>query len=291
MAFTYSFARENCFENIEFKRKDCIMAARKWYWAVLLTFLQPGLGHMYAGRLGRGAALWAASIVLFMLAFLAGLAGTFAGLAGLMCLGVAAYLALAADAALLCRAGRFTPKRYNRWYLYLAAFIAAYAATSALQYTRFLGTLDFRAFRIPSESMAATLLPGDHVYVDMTAFKKREPKAGDMVLMLYSRSQPVHYIKRIAAGPGDTVQLSGGRMTVNGREYGLLDHAPAGSADAGPSRDMKAVLGPDEFFVVGDNAGHSMDSRYFGPVKRGAILGKPAYIYYSDVPERIGKTF
>ena len=43
------------------------------------------------------------------------------------------------------------------------------------------------------------------------------------------------------------------------------------------------TLGVDEFFVVGDNQGHSIDSRTFGPVARGEILGRARFVHFSRV--------
>jgi len=45
------------------------------------------------------------------------------------------------------------------------------------------------------------------------------------------------------------------------------------------SSSDRIILGPDEYLVWGDNSRNSLDGRYFGPIKRIAIVGKAFYIY------------
>ena len=100
---------------------------RRGWLAALLSLLQSGLGHMYAGRLRRGALLLAASWAFVPLAAHLIRQG-FTSMLVALAMQLAVSAAVAADAALCCRGARFVPKRYNqgKWY------VAAYAATGVL---------------------------------------------------------------------------------------------------------------------------------------------------------------
>jgi conjugative transfer signal peptidase TraF len=79
-------------------------------------------------------------------------------------------------------------------------------------------------------------------------------------------------LKAVAAGPGDVVCATAGRLVINGR-----DRAPIAVVDrqgrALPHWRSCRVLGADELFVFSDRVFNSFDSRYFGPISRAAVLG------------------
>ena len=79
------------------------------------------------------------------------------------------------------------------------------------------------------------------------------------------------FVKRLVALPGDTVEITGGHLYVNGELVPDPEQMGSVPADYGP-----ITLGDDEYFVVGDNRASSHDSRYndVGPISRDAIMGK-----------------
>jgi conjugative transfer signal peptidase TraF len=85
-------------------------------------------------------------------------------------------------------------------------------------------------------------------------------------------------LKAVAAGPGDLVCTTGGRLAINGR-----DRAPIAQVDrAGrplPRWIGCRVLGAGELFVFSDRVPNSLDSRYFGPISTRQVLG-----VYSRLP-------
>lgn len=116
--------------------------------------------------------------------------------------------------------------------------------------------------RVVGDSMAPTLKHGQWLRVDRRAYRRAEPRRGDVVLFEHPRRAGFLEVKRIAGIPGDV-------MTVAG------DRADDGAADAlAESGDGGVTIGADRYFVVGDNRPHSTDSRAFGPISRRQIVGK-----------------
>ncbi len=140
-----------------------------------------------------------------------------------------------------------------------------------------------------------------------------EPGVGDIVVFEppAAAGQPpdARYVKRIVGAPGDTLSMRDGLLFRDGRAveepYAKHDRpwedpfsarfmwqrsylAPGGPEGTGrdgyePTRDNwgPLVVPPDSFFVMGDNRDNSEDSRYWGFVARGEIMGRPLFIYYS----------
>jgi signal peptidase I len=95
-----------------------------------------------------------------------------------------------------------------------------------------------------------------------------------------------NFIKRIVAGPGDTLSVKEGHPVVNGVEK--TDEPYIRPCGAGDSCNLpKAItVPPGDYFMMGDNRGESDDSRFWGPVPRGWIIGKAFATYWP--PDRIG---
>jgi nickel-type superoxide dismutase maturation protease len=105
--------------------------------------------------------------------------------------------------------------------------------------------------RIEGGSMAPTLMPDDWALT----IPLRRPKVGDVVVVEHPDRPGYEMVKRLTAGPGDRV---GDR-----------------------------TLGSDEWWIEGDFAAASTDSRGFGPVREGGLLGKVVLIYWPK--ERRGR--
>jgi signal peptidase I len=185
---------------------------------------------------------------------------------------------------------------------------------------------------VPTGSMNPTILEGDLIYVDKLAYDLRfpltlhrvarwsEPQRGDVVICLCP-DDGTRLVKRIIAGPGETVQLRDGMLFLNGRpltyetpaaDYaGRLPDDLAGRCvvtleDLGgavhpvvripgirAARDFGPVTVPDGcYFVLGDNRDNSRDSRFFGFVPRQNILGKARAVVLSfDITDKYQPRF
>jgi len=142
-------------------------------------------------------------------------------------------------------------------------------------------------FKVSGQTMAPTLLPGDHIIVDQAIYRTGQPRRGDVVLFRFPDGQGLLLIYRIIGVPGDEVQVTDQRVSVNGSllPEPYVQHTDE-SIQTGTVRDH---LGPvtvptDQYFVMGDNREWSLDSRFLGTIKLETILGQARFIYWSVDP-------
>jgi signal peptidase I len=172
-----------------------------------------------------------------------------------------------------------------------------------------------QAFVIPTGSMEDTLLIGDHLLVDKLAYAPSgpvskyalpysEPKRGDIIVFRYPVDIKQTFVKRCIGIPGDRLRLVNKQLVLNGHPVkepyvyhkselidSYRDNFPSepNTFMADPANDMLAnhmvngeiVVPPGYYFAMGDNRDSSLDSRYWGFVPRGNIIGKPVIIYWS----------
>jgi signal peptidase I len=125
-------------------------------------------------------------------------------------------------------------------------------------------------FRIPSDSMAPTLRSGDQVLVDKRAYRGSGPHRGDLAVFRAPRTGEI-LLKRVVAVGGDTVGIEDGVLVVDGRRprEPYADPDAIDSVYFGPVR-----VRPGTIFVLGDNRANSEDSRDFGAVPTGRLIGR-----------------
>lgn len=226
---------------------------------------------------------------------------------------VADAAAAAADAA--SKAPQRHPMRENFESIIVAALFALFVRSFVAQ-----------PYKIPSGSMEDNLLVGDHLVVDKVAYgdgasrdgvsliPTRPVQRGDVVIFRPPDDDSQDFIKRVIGLPGETIELTfsaqrhGVRVHVNGQPLpenwrkgheGEVVQEPGAAwtvtyADEPPELvhrwlARRFVLGPDEYFMLGDNRNNSQDSRFWSyhGVKGERIRGRAMFIYWSyDVGDR-----
>ena len=131
------------------------------------------------------------------------------------------------------------------------------------------------------DSMRPTLSNGDVVLVNRVIYNIKDPSRGDVIV--YRENENVHYpIKRVVGLPGETVQITDGSVYIDGEPVTKDIHV-SGIEYPGVAAEP-VELGEDEYFVIGDNAASSDDSRTpgAGNVTRDEIYGQAWFAVKSD---------
>lgn len=261
------------------------MRKRRPLLAAILSFITPGVGHVYAGNAKKGLSLIGIEYGVVLLCGIAGLLSTFYGIVALVVFVVGFYIfVIVSSIRLALNSREYHLKSYNRWYWYLAIILAVAALANTL--FSFRGSiLGYEMYRIPAKSMEPTLQVGDFITVDM---RYSEPKVGDVVVFLYPKDRTTRYVKRVAALGNDVVSIENGSVIRNG-EVVIPLSVPEGRRQRDYSISMKERHIPrSEIFLLGDWRDNSNDSRFWGTAPTTDVVGKVTYIWYSKDASRIG---
>jgi signal peptidase I len=252
--------------------------------ATLGTF---GLGQLYNGKPRKAAIAYAALWAIALLSLIAPLAASFARLITYFALQILLCLVLIIDAIRDARAVRqFVLRWYNRWYIYIAIILIQTFALLPLQVMLIKRTT--AAYRIPTGSMEPAIALGDRIVADMTVYRKNTPKRSDLLIFKYPKNESSQMIKRLIGLPGEKVEIKGHTVYINDQPLmeNYKQHIDPGSIfeHYGPY-----LIPQGQYLVLGDNRDNSMDSRFWGYVRRDQLLGQARYLYWSRDLSRIGK--
>ncbi|MBI3943095.1 MAG: signal peptidase I [Chloroflexi bacterium] len=123
--------------------------------------------------------------------------------------------------------------------------------------------------RVEGSSMEPTLHNNQYILVDKLSYRLGLPLRGDVIVFHAPAEPGKDLIKRIIGLPGEQIEIQQGKIYINGQ---LLD--PRYQLNTYTYSMPPQVIGPDQYFVLGDNRGNSNDSHIWGMLPRENIVGK-----------------
>ena len=161
--------------------------------------------------------------------------------------------------------------------------------TLVLTVVIFLGIQTFVAqpYKVEQQSMETTLLPDQYVLVDKLTPRWSPYVRGDIVVFAppssFSTPSGTPFIKRVIGLPGDHVQLKNGAVYVNGARldepYLYFDPGIARRTEPEGDGQSDWLVPSGDLFVHGDHRNESEDSRTFGVIEIGSVIGR-AWLRY-----------
>jgi signal peptidase I len=129
-------------------------------------------------------------------------------------------------------------------------------------------------FLVSGASMETTFQNGDYLLIDEVTYYFREPQRGEVVVFKYPGDEKEYFIKRIIGLPGEILTIADNKITITapGGDPVTLDEPYLSNATR-TFGEKTVTLGPKEYFVMGDNRSNSFDSRNWGPLAEGEIIG------------------
>jgi signal peptidase I len=169
------------------------------------------------------------------------------------------------------RRGPCTQPQRSRPHLKQLCMVVSMILLSLLGYfaiSRFVIT----AVEIQGRSMTPTLQDGERYFLNRLAYYWKAPARGDLAVI----HDPGHNdcaVKRIVGLPGDAVTIKEGGLYLNGRRLQEPYLVPGTRTLMTKQQERPIHLGPDQYFLLGDNRTCSEDSRRYGPIHRSQIVG------------------
>ena len=163
--------------------------------------------------------------------------------------------------------------------------IAAVLIFVALQVTT-------QSFEIDGGSMLPTLHSQERLLVNRFVYSRSPislmgedrylfhgPQHGDIIVFRPPTNSQTDFVKRVIGVPGDTVDILGGEVYVNGQPSTYVDV----ETDERRFFEFPIVVPDDEYFVMGDNRSASNDSRNWGYVHGEDVVGRAWFLYWPFV--------
>jgi len=133
----------------------------------------------------------------------------------------------------------------------------------------------FQPFFVKGQSMEPNFENGDYLIINELSYRFQDPKRGDVVVFRYPYNPSQRYIKRIIGLPGETLEIHDNKVIIYSEgKTQVLDETAYLSPGVLTTGELRVRLDENEYFVLGDNRTFSSDSRSWGLLKRGNIIGK-----------------
>lgn len=130
----------------------------------------------------------------------------------------------------------------------------------------------FKPFYVKGESMVPTFYEREYLIIDELTYRFREPKRGEVIVFRSPTAPDDFYLKRVIGLPEERVRIENRQVTVCKVACAVLEENYIAEGDT--QGTVAVTLGPNQYFVMGDNRNASYDSRRFGPIEKDAIEGR-----------------
>src|SRR5579864_2374410 len=135
----------------------------------------------------------------------------------------------------------------------------------------------YQPVKVEGTSMAPLLSDQERIFINKFVYRFEPIHRGDVVVFWYPLDRTKSFIKRVVGLPGESLEIRGGELYVNGKQISE-SYVPASYFD--DSSYGPIMIPADEYFVMGDHRDSSNDSRIFGPVARKFIYGEAVFAYW-----------
>ncbi|MHB0913070.1 MAG: signal peptidase I [Armatimonadota bacterium] len=139
----------------------------------------------------------------------------------------------------------------------------------------FLVTFIVQGYKVYGSCMEPNIRTGERLLGNKFVYRFDQPKRGDVVIFKYPPNPRKTFIKRVIALPGETVEIHGGKVYINGEQLSEMYVRNVPHGDFPPERVM-----PGSVFVLGDNRDESNDSRYWGELPLDNVQAKAWMRYW-----------
>ena len=137
----------------------------------------------------------------------------------------------------------------------------------------------YQPVRVEGTSMMPSLVDQERIFINKFAYRFgiSDINRGDTVVFWFPGDPSKSFIKRVIGVPGDKVEVTDGKVSVN---QTMLDEPYVPEAYRDHVSTPLRVVPQGEYFVLGDHRSSSNDSRMWGTVPRHYIYGKAAFVYW-----------
>ncbi|MFH1509730.1 MAG: signal peptidase I [Candidatus Nealsonbacteria bacterium] len=132
----------------------------------------------------------------------------------------------------------------------------------------------FQPFFVDGQSMDPSFEDGDYLIVDELSYRLRVPERGEVVVFNYPKDPSQRYIKRIIGLPGETIEITNGKIYITDTEGRIELNESEYLPSTYTTGSINVNLDEKEYFVLGDNRSASSDSRRWGTLPRKNIIGQ-----------------
>lgn len=132
----------------------------------------------------------------------------------------------------------------------------------------------FKPFVVEGQSMEPNYYEREYLLIDELSYHLREPKRGEVVVLRAPVIQKEYYLKRVIGLPGEKIKIENNKVIIYNDEFPQGKVVEEKYLDEATTGSLSVQLGPEEYFVMGDNRNESYDSRKFGAISKNSIVGR-----------------